>query len=166
MRIPAVAWRYTVAVLVSACALAAAFLLLRPAAAVAPAKPPPRLALAWVDGGDQLQVSGDGYRANAPVDIRLGSDPIQQARADRLGRVSVTVPYRLIAGGQPGASVVVAGRSKIGTSRALISAVPPRAAVLGPADVLPWLVGAGVLAYVAIAVLRRRLRCFRRRPPP
>jgi hypothetical protein len=165
VRKPALAWRYGFAVLLSACGLGVAFLVLRPATAVAPAKPPPRLTLAWVDGGDQLQVTGDGYRADALVDIRLGSDPIQEARADRLGRVSVNVPWPLIANGQPGTSVVVAGRSRIGTSRALVSAIPPRAAVLGPADVLPWLVGAGALAYAAIAVLRRFVRRFRRTPP-
>jgi len=109
-----------------------------------------------VGGGDQLEVAGDGYRPNGIVDVRLGSEPIQQARAGKTGQVRVSVPRRLIAAGQPGASVIVVGRSKLGTSRALVGAVPPAAAGFGPVDALPWVVAAVVLAGIGWGLLRRR----------
>jgi hypothetical protein len=161
MRVPTVARRYAVGLLVSVCALVAAQLLMRPAAVDPPAKTPPRLTLAWIDGGDRLEVAGDGYRPNGVVVVRLGSGPIQQARADHVGHVLVDVPSRLIAGGQPGASVIVTGRSRLGTFRSLVSAVPPRAAAVGPIDVLPWLIAGAALTYLALTALRR----LRRRPP-
>jgi len=162
MRIPSPPRRHVVSVVVGACALFAALLLTHPAPVVAPVKngTPPVLVLTWVDDGNQLQVGGDGYRPNGLVNIRLGSEPIQQARAGKTGKVLVQVPQRLIAAGQPGASVIVAGRSRLGTSRTLISAVPPQAAGRSAIDALPWVVGALVLARLGLGVLRRR----RRRP--
>ncbi|MCA2213951.1 hypothetical protein [Jidongwangia harbinensis] len=116
-----------------------------------------RLVLTWVDGGEQLQVEGFAYRPRSVVDVRLGSQPLEQARADANGKVSLTVPDDLVATGQSGASIIVSGRSASGAARVLISAVPPRAAVRGPVDVLPWsIAGLAALAVAAGAVHRRR----------
>jgi hypothetical protein len=141
-------------------ALVAGPLLPHPAPAGTPAKSAvaDSLRLIWVEGGDQLQIEGAGYRPKAIADIRLGSDPIQQVRADPMGLVRVRVPRRLVIAGQPGASVIVIGRSKFGMSRALISAVPPRAAGRGPVDALPWAVAVLLLAGIALWVSRRSRR--------
>lgn len=114
-----------------------------------------KLTLTWVAGGEQLRVDGFAYQPKAVVNVRIGSGPVQQARSDANGRVQVTVPRALTAAGQSGASIVVAGRSASGTSRVLISAVPPRAAVHGPADVLPPSIGALLLASVVLGALHR-----------
>ena len=160
VRIASMPQRYAVGLAVAAFAAFAALLWMYPAPVGTPVKSAEadQLVLTWVDGGDQLQIDGAGYRFKAMVEIRLGSDPIVSARADELGRVRLSVPRRLIAAGQPGASIIVAGRSKFGTSRALYSAVPPRAAGRGPIDVLPWAVGAVVLARLGVGVFRRRRR--------
>jgi len=119
------------------------------------AKASDRLTLTWAPDGRQLQVDGFGYRPKGLVDIGLGSNPIQQAQADDTGRVRVSVPERYVAAGQSGTSIIVTGRSTSGASRVLISAVPPRAAVKGPVDLLPWSIGAGLLGIIAIGFLVR-----------
>ncbi|MFI5495099.1 hypothetical protein [Actinoplanes sp. NPDC051859] len=120
-----------------------------------------KLVLTWDASGEQLLVEGIAYRPKAVVDVRLGDSPLQQARSDENGRVSLTVPQELIAAGQPGASIIVAGRSVSGAARVLISAVPPRAAVRGPADVLPWSVAGIALVGIALGALQRRRRARR-----
>ncbi|WP_106125362.1 hypothetical protein [Pseudosporangium ferrugineum] len=143
-------------------------LLLSPAspAAAAAGTGTDKLALTWIEDGQQLRVDGYAYRPRAMVTVRLGSEPIQQARSDENGRVRVTVPQSLIAAGQSGASIVVAGRSASGSSRVLISAVPPRAAVRGPVDVLPWSIGGVAILGLALGALhRRRSRGRARRAP-
>jgi hypothetical protein len=115
-----------------------------------------KLVLTWVEDGTQLQVRGEAFRPKAVVQVRLGSRPLQEARADENGRVRLTVPDELVAAGQSGASIIVSGRSVSGASRVLISAVPPRAAVRGPADVLPWSFAALLVAGLAAGALRRR----------
>lgn len=114
-----------------------------------------KLVLTWVDGGTQLQVDGYAYRPRAVVDVRLGDSPLQQARSDANGRVQLTVPQDMVAAGQSGASIIVAGRSVSGAARVLISAVPPRAAVRGPVDALPWSVAGLALAGLALGALHR-----------
>lgn len=133
-------------------------LLLSPAvpAAAAAKSGNDKLVLSWADGGKELQVSGSAYRPKAVVDIRLGSEPIQQARSDENGQVRVSVPQTLITAGQSGASIIVAGRSVSGASRVLISAVPPRAAVRGPVDFLPWSLGAIAVGGLLLGALHRR----------
>lgn len=152
--------RYAACLLVGAIAIFAGLLLTRPEPVSTRAKNAgaDQLILTWVDGGDELQIDGAGYRAKAIADIRLGSNPIEQVRADERGRVRVRVPHRLITAGQPGLSVIVIGRSKFGTSRTLISAVPPQAPASGPFDWLSWTVAAVVLACSGFTVLRRRRR--------
>jgi hypothetical protein len=117
-----------------------------------------KLVLTWIDGGEQLQVDGFAYRPKAIVEIRLGSEPIQQVRADATGQVEVAVPQALIAAGQSGASIIVTGRAASGASRVLISAVPPRAAARGPVDALPWSVAVVAIAGIGLGMLRRRRR--------
>ena len=148
--------RLVVALVVMALGLWGALLLTRPAPAGAAVKAgADKLVLTWVAGGTQLQVDGYAYRPKAVVDVRLGDSPLQQARSDANGRVQLTVPQELVAAGQSGASIVVAGRSVSGAARVLISAVPPRAAVRGPVDVLPWSIAGLVLAGVALGALHR-----------
>jgi len=118
-----------------------------------------RLVLSWAPDGKQLRVDGYGYRPQDTVDVGLGSDPIQRAQADGTGRVRVTVPEQFVGAGQSGTSIIVTGRSGTGAARVLISAIPPRAAVRGPVDVLPWSIGAALAGIVVIgAVVRRRSR--------
>jgi len=136
--------------------ICAALLLGSPAPASATAATPDKLVMTWIEGGTQLRVDGFAYRPRGLVDIRLGGSPLQQARSDDNGRVRVTVPQELIAAGQSGASIVVAGRSAAGTSRVMISAVPPRAAARGPVDVLPWSICAVAVAGLALGALYRR----------
>lgn len=134
-------------------------LLLTPAAPAAAATKAgnDKLVLSWAEDGKRLQVSGFAYRPKAVVDIRLGSEPIQQARSDENGQVRVSVPQTLVAAGQSGASIIVTGRSISGASRVLISAVPPRAAVRGPIDFLPWALAALVVAGLLFGALHRRV---------
>ncbi|SDT46732.1 hypothetical protein [Actinoplanes derwentensis] len=143
------------AVLLLALGLSCALLLpATPAGAVAGSD---RLVLNWEADGARLNVVGAGYRARDLVEVRLGSSPIQQARGDENGRIEVTVPETLLAAGTSGSSIVISGRSVSGTSRILISAVPPKAAAHGPSDVLPWTVGAGTLVILLAGFwLRRR----------
>lgn len=115
-----------------------------------------KLVITWIGDGTQLRVDGFAYRPRDLVDIRLGSSPLRQTRSDDNGRVRVIVPQDLVAPGQSGASIVVTGRSAAGTSRVMISAVPPRAAARGPVDVLPWSVGALAVAGLMLGVLYRR----------
>ncbi|MFC3382570.1 hypothetical protein [Couchioplanes azureus] len=115
-----------------------------------------KLVLTWIEDGRKLQVEGIAYRPKAMVEVRLGDSPLQQARSDENGRVRLTVPEELIAAGQSGASIIVAGRSVSGAARVLISAVPPRAAVRGPADVLPWSIAGIALVGLALGALHRR----------
>ncbi|RSM43074.1 hypothetical protein DMB66_53870 [Actinoplanes sp. ATCC 53533] len=129
-----------------------------PAGAAATQAGMDKLVLTWVDGGERLQVGGYAYRPKAIVEIRLGSEPIQQVRADATGRVEVAVPQALIAAGQSGASIIVMGRAASGASRVLISAVPPRAAARGPVDALPWSVAVVAIAGIGLGMLRRRRR--------
>lgn len=131
------------------------------AAAQAGTKASDRLVLTWAPDGKQLQVDGFGYRPKGSVDIGLGSGPVQQAHADGTGRVRVSVPEQFVAAGQSGTSIVVTGRSVTGASRVLVSAVPPRAAVRGPVDVLPWSIGAALAGIIVIGALLR-LRSRRR----
>ncbi|GAA3338421.1 hypothetical protein GCM10020358_18420 [Amorphoplanes nipponensis] len=147
--------RHLLTALVSLLGLVAV-LLSAPAPASAGATAPDKLVITWIDHGTQLRVDGFAYRARAVVDVRLGATPLRQTRSDDTGRVQVIVPQELIAAGQSGASIVVAGRSAAGTSRVMISAVPPRAAARGPVDVLPWSVGALLVAGLALGALYRR----------
>lgn len=117
-----------------------------------------KLMLTWTADGSQLQVRAEAYRPRAVVQVRLGSMPIQEARADENGWVLVAVPDELVAAGQSGASIVVSGRSVSGASRVLVSAVPPRASSRGPADVLPWSIAGLAAAGLAVGALRRRRR--------
>jgi len=143
-------------VLATVLGLCAALLLSTPAPASAGATTPDKLVMTWIEGGAQLRVDGFAYRPRGLVDVRLGGSPLQQTRSDDNGRIQVTVPRELIAAGQSGASIVVAGRSAAGTSRVMISAVPPRAAARGPVDVLPWSVCAVAVAGLALGALYRR----------
>jgi hypothetical protein len=136
--------------------LCAALLLSTPTSASAGDTAPDKLVMTWIEDGAQLRVDGFAYRPRGLVEVRIGGSPLQQARSDDNGRVQVTVPQELIAAGQSGASIIVAGRSAAGTSRVMISAVPPRAAARGPVDVLPWSIGAVALAGLAVGALYRR----------
>jgi hypothetical protein len=116
-----------------------------------------KLMLTWADGGGRLLVAGAGYRARDLVEVRLGSSPIQQARGDDNGRIEISVPETMLVAGSSGTSIVLAGRSVSGSSRILISAIPPRAAARGPVDLLPWALGAVALAALPLGLwLRRR----------
>jgi hypothetical protein len=130
-------------------------LLATPTAAVA-ATTADRLQLTWEGGGTELRVDGYGYRPKELVEVRLGSSTIQQTRSDETGAVQIRVPDTLITAGQSGVSIVLAGRSVSGTSRMLVSAVPPRAAARGPVDVLPWAIACAVIAVAGLVVLGRR----------
>ena len=155
--------RAVIGAVVLALAVFAAVLLTRPrpVAETARSTSIDQIRLIWVNGGDQLHVEAYGYRPKAIADIRLGGNPVQQARADETGKVLVNIPRRLVTAGQPGMSIIVVGRSKYGMSRVLVSAVQPPAAGPGPIDALPWAVPAVMLAGIGLRMLRQRAR---RRP--
>jgi hypothetical protein len=122
-----------------------------------------QLMLNWVDDGRHLEVSGFGYRPNDSVNVQLGDSTIERTRSDGTGQVKISVPHTLVEKGRSGVSIVVIGRSVSGSSRMLVSAVPPRAAVNGPVDVLPWSIGVvavGAMLLGALARLRRRRAPF------
>ncbi|BFU44732.1 hypothetical protein [Krasilnikovia sp. MM14-A1004] len=158
MRIVTAPARTALSLVLLAFGICAALLAHAAPAAAASTGGPDSLVLSWVSDGDQLRVEGYAYRAKSVVDIRLGDQPIQQARTDETGRVEVTVPESLITAGQSGASIIVIGRSVSGASRVLVSAVPPRAAVRGPVDLLPWSLAALAVAGAGFGALRRRSR--------
>jgi len=103
-----------------------------------------------------LDVFGLGFRGRSEVTVAVGtSDPLT-IRVDPTGTLDLSVAVtRLSVGPQPGTSVVVLGRAPAGSSRTLVGAVPPMPSGIGPADVIPWLVG-GLLAIVAGSAWRRR----------
>ncbi|MEU4221290.1 hypothetical protein, partial [Actinoplanes sp. NPDC026623] len=158
MRNSATTGRRVLVVIMAMLGLCGALLLTQAAPAAAATRPgTDKLVLSWVEGGKQLQVSGFAYRPKAVVDIRLGSEPIQQARSDANGQVRVSVPQTLVAAGQSGASIIVTGRSVSGASRVLISAVPPQATGRGPIDFLPWALAALAVAVLASGAVHRLL---------
>lgn len=148
--------RRLAAVLLLALALSCAMLL--PAGqAGAAATTGDRLVLNWEADGGRLRVVGAGYRARDIVEVRVGNSPAEQTRGDENGRIEITVPETLLAAGQSGSSIVLSGRSASGRARILISAVPPKPSAHGPADVLPWAVGAGAVVILLGGLwLRRR----------
>ncbi|HWS31440.1 MAG TPA: hypothetical protein VN408_01715 [Actinoplanes sp.] len=147
--------RRVAAVVLLAMALSCAMLL--PAGPAGAAVGGDRLVLNWEGNGDRLRVVGAGYRARDIIEVRVGNSPIEQTRGDENGRIEITVPETLLAAGQSGSSIVLSGRSVSGTSRVLISAVPPKSAAHGPADFLPWAVGAGAIVTLLGGLwLRRR----------
>ena len=137
-------------------AVAAIVVLFAPQGASAALTASDQLVLTWTGDGGQLQVDGFGYQPATYVDVRLGSQPVQRTRSDQTGRVRVSVPGTLVSSGQSGASLVLAGRSSSGSSRILVSAVPPAASASGPLDLLPWSL-AGAVALMLLAGAVRRL---------
>ena len=114
----------------------------------------------WVSGASRVEVVAAGFRARSTVEVRVGSRSRTQARADGAGVVHVEVPFDESATGRPGVSVLVIGRAVSGSARALVGAVSPRPTGRGPVDVMPWSVGAALMAVTAAAALR----WYRRRP--
>lgn len=103
-----------------------------------------------------LDVYGLGFRSRSEVTVAVGTSEPMVRRVDTTGTLDLSVGVtKLSEGPQPGTSVVVLGRAPAGSSRTLVGAVPPLPSGLGPADVIPWLVG-GALTVVAGAHWRRR----------
>ncbi|MFI1991579.1 hypothetical protein [Actinoplanes sp. NPDC020271] len=155
---PELAARRTVTALLIVLGACATLLAVARPAAAAVTGSSDKLVLTWADGGNQLRVTGFGYRARDMVEVRLGSSPIQQARGDENGRIEIDVPQTLIATGASGTSIVLAGRSVSGAARVLVSAVPPQAAARGPIDMLPWVLAALAALAGLTLVLGARLR--------
>lgn len=103
-----------------------------------------------------LDVYGLGFRGRSEVTVAVGTSEPLVSRVDPTGTLDLSVRVtKLSEGPQPGTSVVVLGRAPGGSSRTLVGAVPPLPSGLGPADVIPWLVG-GALTVVAGTQWRRR----------
>ena len=113
--------------------------------------------------GLALDVFGLGFRGRSEVVVTVGTNAPVTTRVDPTGTLDLSVDLeQLDAGPQPGTSVVVLGRAPAGTSRTLVGAVPPLPSGTGPADLVPWIVGAGLVGAGATAVRRRRVAARRR----
>ena len=108
--------------------------------------------------GLALDVFGLGFRGRSEVVVTVGTNAPVLTRVDPTGTLDLSVGLEdLDAGPQPGTSVVVIGRAPAGTSRTLVGAVPPLPSGTGPADLIPWIVGAGLVVAGATTVRRRRV---------
>ena len=106
-----------------------------------------------------LDVFGLGFRGRSEVVVTVGTNDPVTTRVDPTGTLDLSVGLQqLDAGPQPGTSVVVLGRAPAGTSRTLVGAVPPVPSGMGPADLIPWIVGVALAGAGATAVRRRRVR--------
>ncbi len=106
--------------------------------------------------GLDLDIFGLGFRGRSEVLVSVGTNDPVTARVDQTGTLTLEVGLeQLQAGPQPGTSVVVLGRAPSGTTRTLVGAVPPLPSGLGPADVIPWLVGVALAAAGALRLRRR-----------
>ncbi|GAB1640537.1 hypothetical protein KRMM14A1259_09600 [Krasilnikovia sp. MM14-A1259] len=130
----------------------------------APQQPPVAavtgLSMRWT-GEQNLQVVAVGYRRREIAEVRVGSSPWRQVRADDNGAVTLTVPVDRAAAGT---TVVVSGRAAAGGSRSLAGGVPPAVAARGPVDLVPWVVS-GVLVLIALGAAFAHRPGARRRDP-
>ncbi len=106
-------------------------------------------------GTPTLVISGLGFRSGSPVVVQVGDHGSANSRSDEVGELRVSVEASTEANA-PGTSVLATGRAPSGTTRVLVGAIPPRPRGVGPMDVVPWLVGGGLLAWAATTMLRRR----------
>jgi hypothetical protein len=105
-----------------------------------------------------LDVFGLGFRGKSEVQVSVGTIDAVTTRVDTTGTLELSVgSAKLSEGPQPGTSVVVQGRAPSGAARTLVGAVPPLPSGTGPADLVPWVVGA-VLAGFGVLRMRGRRR--------
>jgi hypothetical protein len=123
------------------------------------------LTISWADGGRELQIVAADFRRRSVAQVRVGSQPWRQVSPDDSGTVKLLVPLQA-ATGQVGTTVVVSGRAVSGAERSLVGGVPPIAVGRGPADLVPWLVAALLIAVAAGAALSRRSRAARAASAP
>ncbi len=112
------------------------------------------LAVSWMAGADRVEIIAVGFRGRSAVEVRVGSRSRTQLRADAAGTVRLELPFDAATTGRSGISVTVTGRAPSGAARALAGAVPPRVAGNGPVDLLPWSLGAVLVAGAAAMLLR------------
>ena len=108
-------------------------------------------------GAPTLVISGLGFRSGSPVVVQVGDHGSASSRSDQVGELRIAVDAST-ENDAPGTSVLATGRAPSGTTRVLVGAIPPRPGGVGPMDVVPWLVGGGLLAWGATTMLRRRRR--------
>ena len=106
-------------------------------------------------GTPTLVISGLGFRSGSPVAVQVGDHGSASSRSDEVGELRISVEASTESNA-PGTSVLATGRAPSGTTRVLVGAIPPRPRGVGPMDVVPWLVGGGLLALGATSMLRRR----------
>jgi len=134
-------------------AAAAAVLLLWPDTATTTAKskfvsPGAGLTVAYDDSSGEIDITAIGYRKKSVAQVRVGSNPWQDVRADDNGTVKLTV----MLGARPGlsgTSVLVSGRSASAGSRTLIGGLPPAASARGGVELAPYAM-ANVLVLLAV----------------
>lgn len=133
-------------------AAAAAVLVLMPAAEKkknAFPSPGAGLTVTYDETTQELGVEAIGYRKRSVAQVRVGSDPWKDVRADDNG----TVRYTMVLGARPGlsgTSVLVSGRSAAAGSRTLIGGLPPAASARGGVDLAPYAM-ANLLVLMALA---------------
>ncbi|KUL27698.1 hypothetical protein [Actinoplanes awajinensis] len=118
------------------------------------------LTVAWRSAGSGrgLVVSAVGFRSGSAVRVRVGSEAERSVTADPAGAVDMlltSASTAVTAAAAAGTSVLLTGHTPAGDLRTLIGAVPPGAAGIGVADLVPW---AGALALSGIAGLWLRRR--------
>ncbi len=107
------------------------------------------LTVTYAETTQQLHVEAIGYRKRSVAQVRVGSDPWKDVRADDNG----TVNYTVVLGARPGlsgTSVLVSGRSAAAGSRTLIGGLPPAASARGGVDMAPYAM-ASFLILLALA---------------
>ncbi|WP_305786003.1 hypothetical protein [Symbioplanes lichenis] len=148
-------------------AAAAAVLALWPDTAPKQAKskfvsPGAGLTVAYDEKTGEINIAAIGYRKKSVAQVRVGSNPWQDVRADDNG----TVKYTVMLGARPGlsgTSVLVSGRSASAGSRTLIGGLPPAASARGGVDLTPYAVANGLILMAVVAAFGHRPRRGRHR---
>jgi len=103
-----------------------------------------------------LTVRGLGFRAKSAVTVRLGGNSSLVVRADTAGSLAVSIDGSQLGGTDPGVSIMALGRNPAGTQVVLLGSVPPTPGGTGPMALIPWVLLAVVLVWLARWTARPR----------
>jgi hypothetical protein len=120
------------------------------------------LTVAYDERTGEINITAIGYRKKSVAQVRVGSNPWQDVRADDNGTVRHTVMLGARAG-LSGTSVLVSGRSASAGSRTLIGGLPPAASARGGVDLTPYAMANVLILMAVVAAFGHRPRRGRHR---
>ncbi|MFI1991590.1 hypothetical protein [Actinoplanes sp. NPDC020271] len=121
------------------------------------------LTVAWNPGSEQrgVAVYAVGFRSGSPVGVRVGGEAERNVTADPSGAIDMVLTAATAATATAvagGTVVLVSGHTPAGELRTLVGVVPPEAAGIGVAQLVPW---TAAMTGLGSAVLWFRRRCAR-----